>query len=330
MTDDFATGAPPPRFDFPVPPAPKRTGGLWDEVLRQSAASLVRHALTALGAALAGLGWVAPEKFDSWAAAHSAELVGWLLIGLAQAWSWLHKRDVLELVRVALRMPSQQPTGVPTTVEHVRRKANDVRAQRRAMSLLLCLALVLPLPLAACGASDYEKAAHNFALWTNRLTGYCQSGLTITENLYDDHLINKETGATVVIAVRSINLANDKLVKEALKYVRVDPNTGQEVLALTEEGKLRVQDLALSLMSTANGLAQNPAFLNLTNEARNRLGRVLEAVQIAVATLFETVAKLKTLTPRNVRLTPQTLTLVRATATRQLDERKADVWASVP
>jgi hypothetical protein len=132
MAGQVALGAP-----------PKQSRGLWDEMLRQTALSLVRHALTALGAALAGLGWVAPDKFDSWAAAHSAELVGWLLIMLAQAWSWMQKRDALNLVRVAIRMPSQQQNGIPTTVEHVRQKDQHIRAGRRAL-LPLCALLALP------------------------------------------------------------------------------------------------------------------------------------------------------------------------------------------
>jgi hypothetical protein len=136
MTNELTPGAPPPRFEFPASPTPPRTSKLWDELLRQTAASFVRHVLTALGAVLAGLGWVAPDKFDSWAAAHSAELVGWLLIGIAQAWSWLHKKDVLNLVRVAIRTPPQQPNGLPTQVEHVRRKADELRAQQRALLTL--------------------------------------------------------------------------------------------------------------------------------------------------------------------------------------------------
>lgn len=310
-----------------LPDPPKLPKGLLGEIINQAVSAGVRHLLTAVGGMLISLGWVAPDVFRGWQTAHLAEAVGLVFVLAAYAWSWLHKQEVVRQVATALKLKPYRADGSPTTVADVRRIARTNGPRVNVLSLLLIVALVLPL--AACGEKDYDQATHSFALWTSRMAGYCQTGLAVTETVYDDHLISKETGAAIVTQIRNLNTANERLISEALKYVQTDPATGVEVLVLTEEGKLRLQDLVLSLQGVANGLFQNPNFLNLTNEARNRIGRVLEAIQVATQQIFSVVAQVKTLTPRTLKLSADVTISLRQSAVRRLSERRADVWASV-
>ncbi len=262
--------------------------GLGNEILRLSIASFVRHALMAIGAALAALGWVESDKFDSWAAAHYGEMVGWILMGITLAWSWLQKQDVLKLLRAAIQSDPQQPDGSPTQVAHVRQqvKRQDATA-RRARPLTLCLMLfLLVIPQAACG----DGSVRAFLSASYRIVKATDLIRKQVNELHDSqpNVLSTEKTLSTLRLLRTVITARMEVGNIFKAHIKTDAN-GKQTLVLTLKGKAEMEASVAQMRGGIDGLAAG----DLPSPDQIAINRQVIGLQPVMDSFAKVVAKLK-------------------------------------
>lgn len=276
--------------DQQPPDPPQLPSGLAGEIFNQIANSLARHALTWIGGALIALGWVSPDAFAAWVDVHAVEVAGVILTALAFLWSWAHKRQSARELVTAIKMRPIRYNGVQTSIEDVRRVAKQSEKKYpAALPALLCLLLVFGQT--ACwfgGATATEK----FARANAELRIYVSEANTVVDSLLDLNAISPDAAIALVGGLRAVNASQKALLTEALKYLQTDSN-GNETLVITEAGRLRLADLALSLVTVASNAVNDPLISRLPDESRARLATAFALIPPVILQLQALIKALK-------------------------------------
>lgn len=320
MTGDLSEGIQPPKLDPPELPT-----GFLGEVLERVAAAVARHALAGLGWLLIGIGAISPETFGSWEEAHFAEVTGLILTLGMLAWSLAHKYIAAKELSTAIKLHPRRLTGEETTIRDVRRIAK-LPGPKHIVSLLLVGVLVSQSACFFGGVTATEK----FARSNQELRVYIREANTVIDALLDENAISPEAAIAIVTTLRGVNKAQKHLLEEALKYLQTDAN-GNEVLVLTNEGRLRLADLTLSLTTVASAVVNDPAIVTLSAGARARITAALLALPPVITQLSNLIAKLKqvkqTTQPLRLQVSAGTATSWRLVLPQldQLDRQMAEV-----
>lgn len=194
-------------------------------------------------------------------------------------------------------------------------------------SLLLMAALLMQ---AACGAAERDTAAREFALNLHRVAGYVRTTTFITKNLHEEHVLTRDAALEVATVLLQVNTVGEKLAAEAKTYLSTDPQTGEEILLVTEEGKLRLNDLAQSLLNVVDGTLRSQVFAALPVEARTRVERVTAALRVAARVVAQIVDKLQAIKESRVTLKADVVAEFRGAASDFLSFRQTweGLWAS--
>lgn len=149
--------------------------------------------------------------------------------------------------------------------------------------LLVTLMACVFLLLTACS----ENESRNVALTIDRAATYIRAGRFVTENMEKDQTISTQTAYEINKSLRIANQIGADFEAEARRY-----KIGQ-TLEITEEGKLRLADLAKSFENALSRELASPAFANLPEGAKVRLGGILKGLQKFGPELVKLCAALK-------------------------------------
>jgi len=150
----------------------------------------------------------------------------------------------------------------------------------------LLLTAILGLCLAGAGCSDDGK---QFAATTDRIAGYVSTGLTIVEQQTSTGLMSRDTGAAIVVALRSVNTLNAQVILEGQRYV--DPNTGK--INLTADGKVKLLDILNSSTQIAATLTQDDRILKLSQTQREQILGIIGGINATTGSLIQLVKAAK-------------------------------------
>lgn len=150
----------------------------------------------------------------------------------------------------------------------------------------LLLTAILGLCLAGAGCSDDGK---QFAATTDRIAGYVSTGLTIVEQQTSTGLMSRDTGAAIVVALRSVNTLNAQVILEGQRYV--DPNTGK--INLTADGKVKLIDILNSSTQIAATLTQDDRILKLSQTQREQILGIIGGINATTGSLIQLVKAAK-------------------------------------
>lgn len=150
----------------------------------------------------------------------------------------------------------------------------------------LLLTAILGLCLAGAGCSDDGK---QFAATTDRIAGYVSTGLTIVEQQTSTGLMSRDTGAAIVVALRSVNALNAQVILEGQRYV--DPNTGK--INLTADGKVKLIDILNSSTQIAATLTQDDRILKLSQTQREQILGIIGGINATTGSLIQMVKAAK-------------------------------------
>jgi len=148
------------------------------------------------------------------------------------------------------------------------------------------LTAILGLCLAGAGCSNDGK---QFAATTDRIAGYVSTGLTIVEHQTSTGLMSRDTGAAIVVALRSVNTLNGQVIEEGKRYV--DPNTG--AISLTADGKTRIIDILNSSTQIAVTLTQDDRVLKLSQTQREQILGIIGGINATTGSLIQLVKAAK-------------------------------------
>jgi hypothetical protein len=144
----------------------------------------------------------------------------------------------------------------------------------------------LCLCLAGAGCSNDGK---QFAATTDRIAGYVSTGLTIVEQQTSTGLMSRDTGAAIVVALRSVNTLNAQVILEGQRYV--DPNTGK--INLTADGKVKLIDILNSSTQIAATLTQDDRILKLSQTQREQILGIIGGINATTGSLIQLVKAAK-------------------------------------
>jgi hypothetical protein len=144
----------------------------------------------------------------------------------------------------------------------------------------------LGLCLAGAGCSDDGK---QFAATTDRIAGYVSTGLTIVEQQTSTGLMSRDTGAAIVVALRSVNTLNAQVILEGQRYI--DPNTGK--INLTADGKVKLIDILNSSTQIAATLTQDDRILKLSQTQREQILGIIGGINATTGSLIQMVQAAK-------------------------------------
>lgn len=145
---------------------------------------------------------------------------------------------------------------------------------------------ILCLCLAGAGCSNDGK---QFAATTDRIAGYVSTGLTIVEQQTSTGLMSRDTGAAIVVALRSVNTLNAQVILEGQRYV--DPNTGK--INLTADGKVKLIDILNSSTQIAATLTQDDRILKLSQTQREQILGIIGGINATTGSLIQLVKAAK-------------------------------------
>ena len=151
------------------------------------------------------------------------------------------------------------------------------------MKKFLLIALV---SLASFGCSNDGK---QFAATTDRIAGYVSTGLTLVDQQTSTGLMSRDTGAAIVVALRSVNTLNAQVIEEGKRYV--DPNTG--AINLTADGKVKLLDILNSSTQIAVTLTQDDRILKLSQAQREQILGVIGGINATTSSLIQLVKAAK-------------------------------------
>jgi len=151
---------------------------------------------------------------------------------------------------------------------------------------ILLLTVILGLCLAGAGCSNDGK---QFAATTDRIAGYVSTGLTIVEQQTSTGLMSRDTGAAIVVALRSVNTLNAQVILEGQRYV--DPNTGK--INLTADGKVKLLDILNSSTQIAATLTQDDRILKLSQTQREQILGIIGGINATTGSLIQLVKAAK-------------------------------------
>ena len=148
------------------------------------------------------------------------------------------------------------------------------------------LTVIFGLCLADAGCSDDGK---QFAATTDRIAGYVSTGLTIVEQQTSTGLMSRDTGAAIVVALRSVNTLNAQVILEGQRYI--DPNTGK--INLTADGKVKLIDILNSSTQIAATLTQDDRILKLSQTQREQILGIIGGINATTGSLIQMVQAAK-------------------------------------
>ena len=148
------------------------------------------------------------------------------------------------------------------------------------------LTVIFGLCLAGAGCSNDGK---QFAATTDRIAGYVSTGLTIVEQQTSTGLMSRDTGAAIVVALRSVNTLNAQVILEGQRYV--DPNTGK--INLTADGKVKLIDILNSSTQIAATLTQDDRILKLSQTQREQILGIIGGINATTGSLIQLVKAAK-------------------------------------
>jgi hypothetical protein len=151
------------------------------------------------------------------------------------------------------------------------------------MKKFLLIALV---SLASFGCSNDGK---QFAATTDRIAGYVSTGLTLVDQQTSTGLMSRDTGAAIVVALRSVNTLNAQVIEEAKRYV--DPTTG--AINLTADGKVKILDILNSSTQIAVTLTQDDRILKLSQTQRDQILGIIGGINATTSSLIQLVKAAK-------------------------------------
>ena len=151
------------------------------------------------------------------------------------------------------------------------------------MKKFLLIALV---SLASFGCSNDGK---QFAATTDRIAGYVSTGLTLVDQQTSTGLMSRDTGAAIVVALRSVNTLNAQVIEEGKRYV--DPNTGN--INLTADGKVKIVDILNSSTQIAVTLTQDDRVLKLSQTQREQILGIIGGINATTSSLIQLVKAAK-------------------------------------
>ena len=147
-------------------------------------------------------------------------------------------------------------------------------------------ALIALVALASFGCSNDGK---QFAATTDRVAGYVSTGLTLVDQQTSTGLMPRDTGAAIVVALRSVNTLNAQVIEEGKRYV--DPNTGN--INLTADGKAKLIDILNSSTQIAVTLTQDDRILQLSQTQRDQLLGIIGGINATTSSLIQLVKAAK-------------------------------------
>jgi len=148
------------------------------------------------------------------------------------------------------------------------------------------LTVIFGLCLAGAGCSNDGK---QFAATTDRIAGYVSTGLTIVEQQTSTGLMSRDTGAAIVVALRSVNTLNAQVILEGQRYV--DPNTGK--INLTADGKVKLIEILNSSTQIAATLTQDDRILKLSQTQREQILGIIGGINATTGSLIQLVKAAK-------------------------------------
>jgi hypothetical protein len=151
------------------------------------------------------------------------------------------------------------------------------------MKKFLLIALV---SLASFGCSNDGK---QFAATTDRIAGYVSTGLTLVDQQTSTGLMSKDTGAAIVVALRSVNALNAQVIEEGKRYV--DSNTGN--INLAPDGKVKILDILNSSTQIAVTLTQDDRILKLSQTQRDQILGIIGGINVTTSSLIQLVKAAK-------------------------------------
>ena len=99
----------------------------------------------------------------------------------------------------------------------------------------------------------------------------------------------RDTGAAIVVALRSVNTLNGQVIEEAKRYV--DPNTG--AINLTADGKVKLLDILNSSTQIAVTLTQDDRILKLSQTQREQILGIIGGINATTSSLIQLVKAAK-------------------------------------
>jgi hypothetical protein len=160
------------------------------------------------------------------------------------------------------------------------------------------LMLALLLAHAGCWFGN-GSATDKFAQGTYEVSGAIGEALHVVRALLSERVITPDQAIAATNAIKPINHALKSVVLESVGYLEPDAN-GKEVLVLTRDRQLRLNDLVQSLVNIAGNVANDPAITGLNSAARARITAVLVGLPsliLPLATLIKKAPVAKPNTP---------------------------------
>ena len=142
------------------------------------------------------------------------------------------------------------------------------------------------ISLASFGCSNDGK---QFAATTDRIAGYVSTGLTLVDQQTSTGLMSRDTGAAIVVALRSVNTLNAQVIEEGKRYV--DPTTGN--INLTADGKVKLVDILNSSTQIAVTLTQDDRILKLSQTQREQILGIIGGINATTSSLIQLVKAAK-------------------------------------
>ena len=147
-------------------------------------------------------------------------------------------------------------------------------------------ALIALTAFTSAGCSNDGK---QFAATTDRIAGYVSTGLTLVDQQTSTGLMSRDTGAAIVVALRSVNTLNAQVIEEGKRYV--DPTTG--AINLTADGKVKILDILNSSTQIAVTLTQDDRILKLSQTQREQILGIIGGINATTSSLIQLVKAAK-------------------------------------
>jgi hypothetical protein len=176
---------------------------------------------------------------------------------------------------------------------------SNARQSKRLAAALLTLVLIVSQP--ACLFLGGETPTEKFARGNKEVQIILQEADKILNELMDMNLASPDVVITATKWGQAINAAQEPIITEAIKYLKVVD--GREVLVIDEAGRDRLVRLTASLLTVSQTVIQTATWPGLSSQARIRISATLAALLPVVVQLASLAGKFKTVqgTPVSLR-----------------------------
>jgi len=167
------------------------------------------------------------------------------------------------------------------------------------MTKFSLIALIALVALTSAGCSNDGK---QFAATTDRIAGYVSTGLTLVDQQTSTGLMSRDTGAVIVVALRSVNTLNAQVIEEGKRYVFVngafeeekeDAVTEETTEEVTEEVVEKEEEMATEEGATPEENVEVEAAVDPAADAEAILAIGTPRLEEKIAEVLQVIADLK-------------------------------------